>query len=108
MRLSELKPRWIKPHAFTVDDILIGMTFECPACRVHRMYVPFSNPIDPRNILPGTTWRGQEGWTRTGDTFETISLGRSVTVECEKGNVLNGANKNCWHGNISNGDVTTQ
>jgi len=75
---------------------------DCPVCgdkgsesgADHFMFIPFANPLDggppiypaPHNV-----------WTRTGDTFETISLTPSIQRQDE-----------CrWHGFITNGEIVT-
>ena len=109
MRLIDLYPRW------GIDaDIVIGgvskhfegrtgmaVSFECPHCvareiatgdkRVQRLAVWFANPIDGG---PPTD-DAKTLWTRTGDTFETLTLSPSVDASSD----------GHWHGFIRNGEI---
>ena len=105
MRLVDLNPRWVGAGGEGVSDKNgnpvperhgIGITFDCPCgCDVWG-HVSFSNPLDggaPR-ISPG-----EPTWTRTGDTFETLTLSPSILRSKDKGGCG-------WHGWIKNGVVT--
>lgn len=104
MRLTELNPKWIGIHNISAGvDIRIGMRFDCPGCRQTRIVVAFANPIDPANALANTTWRpgiplmaGLQ-WSRTGDTFDSISLVPSID-RSEDGH---------WHGCVNSGEIST-
>lgn len=103
MKLAELDP-----HFFSDGEERHGMgiSFECPHCRDHRLGVYFANPIDggPPATEESRRWTDGTGrlrmmplWQRTGDTFETISLSPSVDAS-ESGH---------WHGFITNGAAST-
>ena len=102
MKLTELDPRWISEPTGPIGFGFVpshplqsrtgqGVTFNCP---VHgspcRLAVLFENPIDgmPR------AFNGERFWTRTGDSFETLSLSPSVDVVGH------------WHGNVTSGEVS--
>jgi hypothetical protein len=99
MRLSELNPRW------AIDaDIIIGgisqhfpdrhgmaISFDCPHCRVQRLAVWFSNPIDGGPPTDDATAL----WQRTGDDFETLTLAPSIDA----------SKFGHWHGFITNGEA---
>ena len=111
MRLIDLNPRWFGlPPA-----IRQGITFDCPHCRTTRLAVPFVNPIDgsaPISLEPKILWPllqprpdaapGQVTvppgfhWTRTGDTFDVLTLSPSVDA----------SKSGHWHGHIMSGGVT--
>lgn len=104
MRLTELNPRW-----FTFANpgegvhIFIGLTFICPHCRTQRLGVRFNPPIDPDGWTKkfGITWPvDDKTWSRTGDTFETLTLSPSIDASRAI------AFENHWHGFITNGEVT--
>lgn len=119
MKLTELDPHWVLisrwddangTQHFTLGDASKrhggGISFRCPvhwkhcsACgqslpTAHRIVVWFENPIDglpPEALVP-------HRWVRTGETFETLTLTPSVNVQV--------ADPSCWHGFITNGEVT--
>lgn len=73
----------------------VGLVCDCPCgkCGMH-LYVPFANPLDGGPPLSGN------GWQRTGDTFETLTLTPSIL------RISNGRPESCgWHGFITNGEV---
>lgn len=117
MRLTELKPRFYgaggegvfqrDAHGHLVpapERTGIGLSFDCPcpSCAAQRegdsyrdfhlrISVSFENPLDG-----GPPLRGDRPlWTRTGDTFETITLKPSILVRDRCG----------WHGFVRNGEV---
>jgi hypothetical protein len=94
-RLIELNPRWY--IAADSPDIL-GITFDCPCCKVIRLGVPFVEVID-RDGLPDDVHWGRPGvkWNRSGETFETLSLSPSIDASAF----------GHWHGHISSGEVTS-
>jgi len=86
----------------------IGLSFLCPCaeCTVQRkgnsdedfhlrVFVSMANPIDGGPLLEP----GRPIWSRTGDTFETLSLQPSILSDKAKGGCG-------WHGYITNGEVT--
>lgn len=106
MKLTALTPRW------GIDaDIVIGgvtkhfegrhgmaVTFECPCCfdpavghsRI-RLAVWFMNPID----AGPKTDDADKWWTRSGDTFDTLTLTPSIDA----------SDHGHWHGSIQNGEI---
>jgi hypothetical protein len=113
MRLTDLKPKWIQPGnwAELAPPLYIGLSFLCPHCphtacptcgssdtRSKRLFINFWPPIDPENARgrmfewPEPTHRIH---TRTGDTFETLTIEPSIGFE----------NIGHWHGRITNGDI---
>lgn len=103
MRLVDLSPNWVGAGGEGISDAQgnpvperhgVGITFCCPGCsdEAHKWcFVPFSNPLDggPQHEL--------QGWQRTGDTFETLTLTPSIQR-------LEGCK---WHGFITNGEIIT-
>lgn len=95
MRLTELDPRWYTFATVTVGNrVILGVTFECPCCRTQRLGVAFNPPIDPLDQLAETGFH-QEGWTRSGETFETLTLSPSVAADAH----------GHWHGHIVDGEI---
>jgi hypothetical protein len=113
MRLIDLNPRWFGlPPALKQ-----GLTFDCPCCcntdRAVRLAVPFVNPIDgsaPISLEPKILWpllcppptaEGQVTvppgfhWTRTGETFDVLTLSPSVDA----------SKSGHWHGHIMAGGI---
>jgi hypothetical protein len=102
VKLTDLNPRW------AIDgEILVGgqkivnydrhgmaVSFDCPCCggtsRATRLTVFLANPID--GGLPSDDGKL---WTRSGDTFETLTLSPSVDVSEYKH----------WHGHITGGEI---
>lgn len=99
MRLTELNPRWVGLPGPIYD----GVAFDCPHCRVQRLAITFTPPIDPNGWWPKITqptYGGRSVWKRDGgDTFDTLSISPSVNAS----NPLEF--KNHWHGFITNGEV---
>lgn len=97
MRLTELNPEWYGWHG---TGGRIGVSLDCPACKdnkAHRVFVPFANPVE------GKPEQRNHLWTRTGETFETLSLSPSVDyTKYDNGTVRD---PGCWHGFITNGEV---
>lgn len=105
IRLIDLNPRWIQGGQWTDSSGTMhfpnydlsnprhgmGVTFECPLHRDHRLGVWFANPVDGKPPIDGK----ETLWQRTGATFEEISLSPSIDAS-EHG---------CWHGHIANGEV---
>ncbi len=80
------------------------VVFGCPVhypndCELGWMMVPFENPLDggPK-AREGQGSHRNHWWTRTGDTFETLSTTPSILFP-ESG-------PEHWHGFITNGLVT--
>ena len=79
----------------------VGISFRCP-CGTHprdeeydtdRCVILLENPLDGQGRFDATT--PGHYWTRTGETFETISLTPSIQRVGGCG----------WHGFITNGEV---
>jgi len=91
--LSSLNPRFtglLRPNSGEL------LHFDCPACGPsHLCGVGFTNPLDggPSALWPSQTW-----WTRTGETFETLTLISSTGVGAS-------VQYPCWHGWIEGGQV---
>lgn len=108
MKLVELRPRWVIGDRFDTPDGVqhfihlnydhdrrgMGMSFECPVHRSHRLAIMFSNPIDNR-----PPQFGAKLWQRQGDTFETISITPSIDASATA------EYPGCWHGHITNGEI---
>lgn len=97
MKLLNLNPSW---EHWSGREGRIGINFDCPVHKkTHRVHVHFANPLDgekpvERNHL----------WTRTGDSFDTLTLTPSVDyTKYDNGTVRD---LSCWHGFVSNGEVT--
>lgn len=98
MKLTELKPRWYVLHE---GGPKVGLTFECPHCRVQRLGVAFHHAGG--DIIADKEWEthgpGTALWTITGDqdtqSFENVSLTPSVDA----------SSFGCWHGFITDGEI---
>ncbi len=75
VRLIDLDPRW-----YGVDDRATGVSLACPCADrpdcPGRLAVGFKNPLDGGEPTTASDLR----WTRTGDTFETLTLTPSIDV----------------------------
>lgn len=105
MRLTELNPKFLASFDAGGSKTLgMGVSFACPCGRhedAHRLYVPFANPIGPG---PLASVVDQRGWTRSGETFETLTLTPSILrVEKREEDGIGCG----WHGFITNGEVRT-
>jgi hypothetical protein len=100
MKLTELNPRWTSGTHWLLPDGStqynevnylgrdgMGITFDCPVHRNHRLGVFFENPLDGQPAQAHCLL-----WKRTGDTFETLTLAPSIQASC-------------WHGFITGGEV---
>lgn len=115
MKLRELDPRWFAEPGRGPQ----GLTFLCPHCRAIRLAVAFDPPIDggpvvslaPKALWPllwppgGTPADGSGAmtvvppgvhWSRTGETFETLTLSPSVDASAS----------GHWHGTVAAGEAT--
>ncbi len=96
--LTELEPRWWTFSGFVHGaDVRAGLSFICPHCMKQRLAVSFSNPIDPQGWVGRTGMVIVSAWTRTGDTFETLTLTPSIDATAS----------GHWHGHITNGEMVT-
>ncbi len=99
MKLIDLDPRWVSAGGEGISDGKgnpvprregVGVSFNCPCGCNLPCFIPFANPLDG-----GPAWEGT-AWTRTGETFETLTLRPSILR-------VGGC---AWHGFITNGEVT--
>lgn len=100
MRLTELNPNWVvgDPNERCFSNRHgMGIRFDCPIHRSHRIVAFFTNPIDG---LPPR--KDGNKWDRAGDTFETITLSPSIDAS---GQMFGTPESPCWHGYIRNGEV---
>ena len=99
MKLTDLNPRWISSRWEDAQpNVKFGITFECPHCRKQRLAIFFKPEIGTINSLAlwaVPTPSSGNYWTRSGETFETISLMPSVDASV----------MGHWHGFITNGEV---
>ena len=103
-RLVDLNPWWVGNGGKGVTDAegqpvphrpAIGLGFDCPCGCGAGIFVAFRNPPDGGPQLRGAG----PAWTRTGDSFETMTLEPSILVTTPGG---------CgWHGWVRNGEVLT-
>jgi hypothetical protein len=108
IKLTDLDPRWgaYSSNEKRDEQIINGLTFLCPHCGKEtgqRLGILFHPPIDEGGwIAKGVTiFHSATEWTRTGDTFETITLSPSInTIQNRMGFVDH------WHGFITDGIVT--
>jgi hypothetical protein len=92
MKLTELDPRWT---AHIKGQKGQGIIFLCPHCKTHFIGIHFANPLGGGPALAAPSGSpNPERWERTGDTFDTLSIIPSIDAKC-------------WHGFITNGEVTT-
>lgn len=102
MKLTDLHPRWVGAGGDGISQPVpertgIGITFDCPCGKCGTLcFVPFQNPLD--GGPPLSTDRPL--WTRTGDTFDTMTLTPSILRSKENGGCG-------WHGFVTDGEVTT-
>jgi hypothetical protein len=107
MRLADLEPRWIvgSPLYDGINRTGMGVSFDCPLHREHRLAVFFANPIDGgpphrrtgEGWIPGTTEYPAHSplWQRAGELLQSLTLTPSVDA----------SGVGCWHGFIENGEV---
>lgn len=101
-KLTELNPRFIGaggdgitgPNGEPVPARHgVGVMLDCPCGAVDSpLYVPFANPLD------GGPQYGPQGWQRTGESFDTLTLTPSI--------LRTFSHCGCrWHGYITAGEV---
>ncbi len=118
MKLTDLEPRWLvagywEPSDTTTSGRIqrfanngrhgMGLSFLCPVHRDHRLAVLFANPVDggvPAEIRPGCY-----AWHRTGETFDVLTLGPSIDASGST-HGTGAVETPCWHGFITNGEIT--
>lgn len=104
--LADFNPRWLVDKDGRQG---MGMSLRCPSCRLQRLSVWFSNPVDglpaypAQEIPPDATEEVRKRitaynnrWGRTGEDFSTLSLSPSIDAS--------GAGH--WHGFITEGFVS--
>jgi len=106
MKLVDLNPRWVSSGGEGIKDKNgdalalqrgTGITFDCPCGKCGmRPSAAFSNPIDGSSPVHR---RGSQ-WTRTGDSFDNLTLHPSLHQVKEKGGCG-------WHGWLKNGILTS-
>ena len=70
----------------------VGLACMCPCGCDRRMYVAFENPIDGGEAY---TSAGEPAWTRTGESYEALTLRPSIQRADPDG---------CsWHGFLTDG-----
>ncbi len=106
MKLTDLHPQFLVAGGEGISNADgspapertgVGVLCDCPCGNTdedHRLFVPFANPID--GGLPVHTGKNN-GWSRTGETFETLTLTPSIQRVGGCG----------WHGFITNGEIIT-
>lgn len=105
MKLVDLNPRWtvslepgyIVGHSGPARHGM-GISFECPIHRKHRLAIFFSNPID--GLSPAAN--EENYWERAGDSFENLTITPSIDGS---ENLYGNPGTPCWHGFITNGEV---
>lgn len=104
MKLTDLNPRWTGIGSGK-DQIITGITFDCPHCRVQRLGVLFKNAIDHEGWLEKgiTRHHDKNEWDREGDTFDSLTLTPSIdtTKPQQQGLAFEGH----WHGFITKGEI---
>lgn len=76
----------------------VGVLCNCPCGNDdenHKLYVPFLNPLDGGPAL------SPHGWTRTGNSFDNLTLTPSILRSKARGGCG-------WHGFITDGTVAGQ
>jgi len=94
MKLTELDPRWTSVETGRTGQ---GIVFLCPLCKTHFLGTFFQNPIDGKSPYVRAGETTSSWWTRSGDTFATLSITPSIRVVGACG----------WHGFVTNGDIIT-
>jgi hypothetical protein len=99
-RLVDLNPRWVGAggEGITLSNGQpaperhgVAITFDCPCGCDVRAQIEFTIATD------GKPWR-DDAWTRTGDTFETLTLRPSIHRPARYGGCG-------WHGWLTNGEL---
>jgi hypothetical protein len=93
MKLTELNPRWLG-----YDGEKLGLSFDCPHCKVQRLAVAFHHHgnalTDDQHILAEHPMT--KIWDFIGTDFEDATLSPSIDTSAS----------GHWHGFITNGQVT--
>lgn len=109
MKLTDLNPEWLHgggegithgPTGEPVPRYTAGVEFDCPCGCGKRRAITWRNPPEPN--IPGAG-RADRGWTRTGTTFEDLTLSPSIWAKRDAARP-----DNCdWHGYLENGRLRT-
>jgi len=95
MKLTDLDPRWVVAHQ---GGPRIGLSFDCPHCRVQRLAVPFHASF-VEYLADGMTaargWDVGHIWDMTGTGFDDLTLSPSVDA----------SSAGHWHGFITAGEI---
>jgi hypothetical protein len=101
MKLLELNPSWCTAVKGRHG---MGLSFECPIHRFHRLAVMFANPVDGGECCKDSKYV----WQRTGETWDDLTLGPSIDASGNVATIGEHAGMiqtPCWHGFIRNGAV---
>jgi hypothetical protein len=74
-----------------------AVMFECP-CGQHQCLVAFEPTIDTEPTTLSGLSRGGGRWKRTGTTLDDLTLTPSIVIGTGPGE--------CWHGFVTNGELT--
>jgi hypothetical protein len=80
MRLMDLNPEWRNVDYRNGGGAVRALRFQCPSGRGHSILIPVSGP--------------KAHWQISGEDFNTLTITPSINEE------------GCWHGFITNGNVT--
>lgn len=95
MKLSALNATFVQASA--TDSTRVGLSLECPCGCPTRLFVPFKG-------APGYP----NGWERTGETIETLSLRPSIQRHRPApGHSSESGCSSAWHGFITNGEAVS-
>ena len=94
LRLVDLAPHW---YCLEEGGLRVGLTFECPHCRTQRLGVTFHEKGQEAITDPYIHAHSDAKfiWTKTGDSFENLTLFPSVDA----------SKTGHWHGWITNGEI---
>lgn len=100
MKLADLNPKWVGygGEGVTQNGQSVprrertAISFDCPCGCNHPVTVGIRNPVDGQGPVHGTTW------DHSGDDFDILTLSPSIQREYPA---------RCWHGWVTNGEVTT-
>lgn len=116
MKLLNLEPTWIERHGR-----IVGVRFICPVndgtgphAEGHSVAVLFANPPDGGAAHPDDAScvgnNAGRRWTRTGSTFDGMTLSPSIDCTsregCNKQDHSKCSHTHCWHGFVTNGAIT--
>jgi hypothetical protein len=93
MKLTELNPRWISDGLAHVPRHGMGISFDCPVHRDHRLAIWFANPVDNGPAVVEAKYK----WLRQGAEFDSMTLSPSIDATVQY--------PGCWHGHIQTGTI---